>query len=388
MKNFYSNRFLYLFFVAFCSSAFGQVDNKPDKTPPSEKTPVTEKAGERLIDDGKIKSVIEDLLGETLDGYKDFGFKDVTLGSDLSKMRDSHTLNWASEKGSIEFMDSNTFTSNRYIFNGRNKLVCYTKILKGGLNDYAERIIEIFGKTNQKIEDDVIRYTFEKTLVSVHSRSLGDTRNLQRVTVITIWDKKWMEEVLLEYAVNASELLAWQKKTTTLIKNKDVDFNTILKLPGTSIVPNEKFKENKVFNLIYPKTSKCEEFVLGTFGYFLPPEESTNDPDEKFKKFPIINIGTKTRLNSTPLNSLYEVKKFDDDTSDSNFAALTIKTKYTSDLLLWLVQMHYPPKTNKIEVITPRYGNIIRQWNTKDGWHVQVRNDIVFLTFFGVKNDL
>lgn len=73
--------------MAFCSSAFGQVDNKPDKTPPSEKTPVAEKAGERLIDDGKIKSVIEDLLGETLDGYKDFGFKDVTLGSDLSKMR-------------------------------------------------------------------------------------------------------------------------------------------------------------------------------------------------------------------------------------------------------------------------------------------------------------
>ena len=388
MKNFHSNRFLCLIVASFCSTAFSQEDNKQDKTPPSEKMLGAQKAGERLVSDDKIKSVIEDLLGETLDNYKDFGFKDIKLGSDLSKMKDTHTLNWASEKGSIEFMDSNTFISNRYIFNGRNKLVCYTKVLKGGINDYVERIIEIFGKTNQKIEDDVIRYTFEKTLVSVHSQSLGAARNLQRVTVITIWDKKWIEEVLLEYATNASELLAWQKKTTTLIKNKDFDFNTVSKLSGTSVMPNEEVKENKVFNLLYPKTPESKEIVLGTFGYFLPPEESTNDLDEKFKNFPIINISTKTRLNSTPLNSLYEVKKFDDDTSDSKFAALTIQTKYTTDLLLWLVQMHYPPKTNKIEVITPKYGNKIRQWNTKDGWNVQVRNDIVFLTFFGVKNDL
>jgi hypothetical protein len=360
--------------------------SQEEPTKPEEpKSPVVKKElKEHLVNEDKIKSIIDGLLGETLDGYKDFGFKDVMLGSDLSIMRDKHTLNWAPQKGHIEFMDGSALTSNRYIFNGRNKLVCYMKVLKGGINDYADRIIEIFGKTNQKIEDDVIRYAFEKTLVFVNSGSVGG----QRVTVIKIWDRKWIEEVLLEYAANASELLEWQKKTTALVKNKDFDFNTAPKLPGTTVEPNKEGGGKKAFNLFYPKTSESGQINLGLFGYTIPPLHATDDRDKKFKMVPVVNISTTIRLNSTPTNPLYGVKKFDDEKPVSNFAALTIQTKYNSELLLQLVQLHYPSKTNNIEIITPRYGPIIRQWKTKDGWHVQVKGNDVFLSFFGEGDDL
>jgi hypothetical protein len=360
--------------------------SQEEPTKPEEpKSPVVKKElKEHLVNEDKIKSIIDGLLGEPLDGYKDFGFKDVTLGSDLSIMRDKHTLNWAPEKGHIEFLDGSALTSNRYIFNGRNKLVCYVKVLKGGINDYVDRVIEIFGKTNQKIEDNVIRYAFEKTLVFVNSVSVGG----QRVTSIAIWDKKWIEEVLLEYALNASELLEWQKKTTALVKNKDFDFNNVSKLPGTTVEPNKEGGGEKAFNLFYPKTSESGQINLGLFGYTIPPLDATNDRDEKFKMVPVVNIRTAIRLNSTPTNPLYGVKKFDDEKPVSDFAALTIRTKYNSELLLWLVQLHYPSKTNKIEIITPRYGPIIRQWKTKDGWHVQVRGNDVFLSFFGGGDDL
>ena len=370
------------------------ISPKKESPKPEEpkKTVVKQEQKERLINDDKIKSIIDQLLGDPLEHYKDFGFKDVKLGADYSELKSSHNVVFKhSVFTSAVFLDDKSLAANRYIFNGTDKLVCYTKVLKGDINDYADRIVEIFGKTNQELEDKAIKYTFEKTLVYITPQSVGTMSDLQYLTVIKIWDKEWVKEVLFEYAANVSELLEWQKETTALIRNKDFDVNTVLKLPETIIEPAGDL-EKRTFRLVYPKNSEEKITYLGIFGYMIPPDYVTSGGNEKFKKIPIVSVKTAIRLKSTPRNPLYELKKWEDKSfrtpvPTNDFAALTA-TNYVNELLLFLLQSYYPPKTSKIEVITTKYGVKIRQWKTKDGWHVQVNKNEVILSFLGVDDDL
>ena len=124
----------------------------------------------------------------------------------------------------------------------------------------------------------------------------------------------------------------------------------------------------------------------------IPTDYVTSGGNEKFKKIPIVSVKTGIRLKSTPRNPLYELKKWEDKSfrtpvPTNDFAALTA-TNYVNELLLFLLQSYYPPKTSKIEVITTKYGVKIRQWKTKDGWHVQVNKNEVILSFLGVDDDL
>ena len=370
------------------------ISPKKESPKPEEpkKTVVKQEQKERLINDDKIKSIIDQLLGDPLEHYKDFGFKDVKLGADYSELKNSHNVVFKhSVFTNAVFLDDMSLAANRYIFNGTDKLVCYTKVLKGNINDYADRIVEIFGKTNQEIEDKAIKYTFEKTLVYITPQSVGTMSDLQYLTVIKIWDKEWVKEVLFEYAANVSELLEWQKETTALIRNKDFDVNTVLKLPETIIEPAGDL-EKRTFRLVYPKNSEEKITYLGIFGYMIPPDYVTSGGNEKFKKIPIVSVKTAIRLKSTPRNPLYELKKWEDKSfrtpvPTNDFAALTA-TNYVNELSLFLLQSYYPPKTSKIEVITTKYGVKIRQWKTKDGWHVQVNKNEVILSFLGVDDDL
>lgn len=377
------------------SQTFKQEPSTPKKKfakPEESKSPgFNQEQKDRSINDDKIRSIIDQLLGEPLEHYKDFGFKDIILGSDYSSLKDSHNVIFGHPTfTSIVFLDDKSLAANRYVFNGTDKLVGYTKVLKGDINDYADRIVEIFGKTNQEIEGKFIKYTFEKTLVSITSQTVGTMRDSQVLTAIQILDKKWIEEVLIEYATNAFELLEWQKETAGLIINKDFDLNAVLKLPETIIEPYEGDTDKKTFRLVYPKTPERNLAYLGLFGHMFPPDYVTSRGDEKFKKIPVISVNTAIRLKSIPKKPQYELKKFEDISNSTpfpDFAALTV-TNYAKELLLFLLQMHYPPKTKNIEVITPRYGGIIKRWKTKEGWHVLVNNNEVILSFLGANDEL
>ena len=87
------------------------------------------------------------LLGRTLEQYPQRSYKDIELGSRFDAV-DSRTTLDSIETNAPHVLRSSRRVGEDFIFAADRTLVCYAKTYVGGPDDYLEKLVRVFGKTD------------------------------------------------------------------------------------------------------------------------------------------------------------------------------------------------------------------------------------------------
>ena len=178
----------------------------PEKTNPSEPPPQPRQVP--VVQPADWDPVLRHVLKEELDKYQENGYKQYKFGSSYESINQLSPLNWvASHESPYLFLNSEK-GDETFVFNERKELVQFCKRDDGGPDDYRKPLIELFGKTNQKIEGEVVRYHFPKVLVRVYFSEL--------TTYVCLVNKAWATGILNENIKNKRRNIEWLKKPPAL----------------------------------------------------------------------------------------------------------------------------------------------------------------------------
>jgi hypothetical protein len=193
------------------------------------------------------RELVARVIGTVSPKYTERGYRDVTLGMSFDDVKSAKGLDYVKPDAPFIFSNTDKFLDLFY-FDAEDKLVCFRECREGGVDDYLEGIVNVFGKTDNEAHTyaidygswmqriSTIPYSFQHVLVSVDFRSTIRASNseatLKRATFINVLDREWAEKVLLSSVAAKRPLVAWLKAAAHLAASRNVDVNVAPKLPG------------------------------------------------------------------------------------------------------------------------------------------------------------
>lgn len=203
---------------------------------------------------GEVDPAIRLLLGRTLEHYPKRGYKEVELGASFEDVNKRTPLDWT-ETNAPHVLRNSQRGGEDFIFDADQKLVCYTKSYDGGTDDYLDKLVEVFGKTDKEIitrkievadnfdnfvtNRTTVNYTFPKVLARVifvkTARVVFKQVRTEEVTHVLVLDREWATDILEKNAAAKRKNLAWLKKVAAAVRGGDFKDNELPPVPGAKV---------------------------------------------------------------------------------------------------------------------------------------------------------
>ncbi len=190
---------------------------------------------------------VELALGETSQKYQPRGFKGIELGAKFDALHTESPLNWTAFNRDYTFLNAADGKESFY-FNDHDALICYVKSYTGGIDDYLDQLIEIFGKTTKDPvtknlrpaaaaftkTSSFIEYAFPRVLVQVQFTAVANTAGGSSQTHVIVLDRDWAERMLIAHAAVKRRCLMWMQEATEPASMRNLTVGSAPSFPGAT----------------------------------------------------------------------------------------------------------------------------------------------------------
>lgn len=359
------------------------------------------------IDDRAVSMI----LGETLHSYDRFGYKDVELGRTFDEINQKIPLKWYQDF-SPYFLTSVPSGSepDGWFFDADKRLVAYYKQYRGGPEDYLDKLLLVFGKTNKQVISEhkeyidpfnghasvqaftTVDYTFPKVLVKImFSKTVSErARGVETIegTSVAVIDRDWVTNLLNDNARNKRRFIDWMLKVAESLPSAGHEIANVPLLSGAAeaYLPDRKVvvwlddKEKKAF----PSPSHVP--LVRSYAYCASAGQNFRDIGGTVAGSitnPEIATTVHARFNHYSGNATTELLKQYADGNDltknanppggrgNNAVFLTPFHRLVTDLNSALLQEYFPPVGTTIATRQFSGGSQKRfEWKAKNGWKV------------------
>jgi WD40 repeat protein len=356
-----------------------------------------------------LDPIVELLLGKQLPGYKKHGYKEVTFGALHETLEKTKNVQWVMRGNPCTYLDQRNGKDRQYIFDSDERLILYLQSYRGDPSDYVDAVIEMFGKTNQEIDNtklsdrnsvtfrNTISYHFPNVFVRV---VMADDRRLlpgggvvkTGATHIVVTDRQWLISMLNQTAAIRRERFKWLRAVADLVESKSVTKQRLPSIPHCNLVSLEKTAPELAYQ-------------------FLDSEKTTfNKTAERQRRFPAvvadINYNSDQSFRERDRMQWTITYNFQRNLDDSVVGAFGQDAFQEQNIRSWITginamsvtplsdlldkmnslfaQTYFPPKNDKIQYVRPGSGPDFFEWETKAGWTVKCSTrDVVWITWQG-----
>lgn len=336
--------------------------------PPAAPKPevATSKPAARDSDD----DIVNVLIGPTSTHYTKYGYKDVEFGSGLDDLKARLSLASCGEFQAL--CPSGSERDQEFYFTADKQLFCYVKEYQGGLAEYKEDLLKVFGRCTKDFvgnRGDTVwanfDYVFPKVVVRV--QAVTETDGLgrpQSTTTIIVIDRKWFATAIEKRLAFLRKCVAWTKSCQKELCLHDLNANSdwhpdparVPDVPGCrATICGEKTAHSR-YGLAYESIDRGIECASA----IALDTESREFPDERVAQVncePIFWPGYRTDRMFLDLPEGQDPQEFNDDA----LAALGMITGFYFEAVRMYLQEAFPPREKNIRMQGNRYS-----WETSD----------------------